>query len=355
MQRKIFLDTLRWSTVLLVMVYHVFYLWNGVGVLGGIPNAGSIPAFDLTAALVYPWFMVLLFLVSGICAAYALPRKGGRAFLKERAVKLLVPSTLGLFAFQWIAGYFNIKLGGGLDTIPSFLLYPISAVSGIGPLWFAQMLFLFSALLVLIRRIDKKDRLRTLCGRFSPYFVFLFALLLWSASYVGNLPVLTMYRFGIYFTAFLLGYLVFSHEHIQKKLTSLWLPLSLAALASIVPYGFYIYGKAFTSPAVLQSLPTNLYLWLMILALFALAGRFGDRENKVTRYLTQNSFGFYVLHYPVLLPVAYALEYHTALSPLPKYLLAALAVFVGTFLLHELIRRIPILRFLVLGIKKQKQ
>ena len=34
--RKHFLDNLRWGTVLSVLVYHVFYLYNAEGVLGGV-------------------------------------------------------------------------------------------------------------------------------------------------------------------------------------------------------------------------------------------------------------------------------------------------------------------------------
>lgn len=31
--RKLYLDQLRWTTVLLVLVYHVFYLFNDLGLL----------------------------------------------------------------------------------------------------------------------------------------------------------------------------------------------------------------------------------------------------------------------------------------------------------------------------------
>ena len=42
-ERKLYLDNIRWSTVLLVMFYHVCYLFNDVGILGGIPGAKNIP------------------------------------------------------------------------------------------------------------------------------------------------------------------------------------------------------------------------------------------------------------------------------------------------------------------------
>ena len=93
MRRYAYLDHIRWMTVLLVIVYHVCYLFNGVGILGGVPNARNLPFLDTISGTVYPWFMVLLFVVAGMCARFALVQQGNRAFLRNRARKLLVPSN----------------------------------------------------------------------------------------------------------------------------------------------------------------------------------------------------------------------------------------------------------------------
>ena len=122
-------------------------------------------------------------------------------------------------------------MGGALAFIPTPLVYPISVISGIGPLWFAQMLFVFSCLLVLLRRLGWAEKWREQCENLpSAVFVLLF-LPLWGAAQVLNLPVLTMYRFGIYLAAFLIGYLVLSHEAAQEALARFGLPLLAAAAA----------------------------------------------------------------------------------------------------------------------------
>ena len=46
MRRYAYLDHIRWMTVLLVIVYHVCYLFNGVGIFGGVPNARNLPFLD---------------------------------------------------------------------------------------------------------------------------------------------------------------------------------------------------------------------------------------------------------------------------------------------------------------------
>jgi hypothetical protein len=59
-----------------------------------------------------------------------------------------------------------MRLSGAFDKaeIPKAALYPVMAISGVGVLWFIQMLWLFSMLLALIRKIEK-GRLYSLCGK----------------------------------------------------------------------------------------------------------------------------------------------------------------------------------------------
>lgn len=347
--RKSFLDNIRWITVILVLVYHVFYMFNGIGIFGGIPGAESIPFFDALACVIYPWFMVLLFVVAGMSARYSLQKRTGKQFIKERAVKLLVPSTLGLFVVHWITGYLNIKMGGGLDYIPPFLVYPISVISGIGPLWFIQMLFLFSCVLVLLKKLDRHDRIWSICGKANTIVILLLFLLVWGASHILNTPVLTTYRFGIYFMAFLIGYYVFSHEEVQAAIEKICIPMLIAAIAGAVIYAFYYYGVNFTEAECLQSVITNLYLWIVVLAVIGCGKRYFDKENNLSGYMTGASFGIYILHYPVLIVVCYILQYYFEFSAIWNYLIAVAAGGVLTFALYEIVRRIPVIRFLVLG------
>lgn len=344
------MDNLRWATVLLVLVYHVCYLFNGVGILGGIPGASNLPAWDWFAAAVYPWFMVLLFLVAGMSSRFALEKRSVKEFLKERTRKLLVPSTLGLLVVHWITGYLNIKLGGGLEYIPAFLIYPIAALSGTGPLWFAQMLWLFSFVPALLKKLDREDKLWTWCGK-CPVWVWIPAgfLLLRTASQVGNLPVLTMYRFGIYLMAFLFGYFVFSHGETTDGLAKAIVPLACLALAAGCGYLLRYGGTDYTASECLQSYLTNLYAWLAVVALLGLFRRWFDRTNALCAYLTKASFGLYVLHYPAFMCVAYLLTTYFAFPAAVNYLVLLTLGTVLAFAAYELLRRIPVIRFLVLG------
>lgn len=349
--RKIYLDNIRGVTVILVMIYHVFYMFNGIGIPGGIPEAANIPAFDWIACMIYPWFMVLLFVVAGMSARYALQKRTEKQFIRERTVKLLVPSTLGLFVIHWITGYLNIKMGGGLDYIPSVLIYPISAISGIGPLWFIQMLFVFSCILILFRKIDKADRVWTLCGKANLPVVLLLFLLVFGAAQILNMPVLTMYRFGIYFAAFLIGYYIFSHEEVLEIIEKVRIPMLCLSVIAAVFYLIRYGGSNFSAPDCLQSVITNLYLWVVILAIIGCNRKYFNWETNFTRYMTKSSFGIYILHYPILIVICYILHYYTGFPAIWKYMIALVGESIITLTVNECIKRVPVLRYFVLGMR----
>lgn len=351
--REKYIDNIRWATVLLVLIYHVCYMFNSVGVPGGIPDAAGISAFDTLAYIVYPWFMALLFVVAGMSARYSLQKRTGKQFLKERTVKLLIPSTLGLFVIHWITGYFNMKMGGGLAYIPAALIYPISAVSGIGPLWFIQMLYVFSCILVLLRKVDKKDKVWTLCEKVNLPVLLLLFVLIFGAAQILNVPVLTMYRFGIYFAAFLIGYYIFSHDRVQAIIEKICRPMLCLSVLSAVLYTLYYFGKDYTSPECLQSVTTNLYLWIAILAMIGCFRKYFNRENAFTRYMTKACFGIYILHYPVLTVTCYLLHYCFKLPAIWNYVIALAAEIIITPALYEGIKRVPVVRYFVLGIKEK--
>lgn len=62
-------------------------------------------------------------------------------------------------------------------------------------------------------------------------------------------------------------------------------------------------------------------------------------------------FGIYVVHYLVVLVACSYLKLSTSLPVPAVYLLSICAVLVLSPALYEVLRRIPVLRFLVLGIR----
>ena len=219
MRRK-YLDNIRWVTILIVIIYHVIYMFNGVTTYGVIGPFSEDQPQDIFLYIVYPWFMFLLFVVSGMAARFELDHKGESGFIRNRTRKYLVPSTIGLFVFWWILGYYNMLIGGAFEsmgTVPKPVLYLIMCISGIGPLWYIQMLWLFSLILIWIRKIEK-DRVYNLAAKTNVFIIVLLGIAVYGAAQVLNTPIVVVYRFGIYGLGFLLGYFIFSHEEVMEKL-----------------------------------------------------------------------------------------------------------------------------------------
>lgn len=352
--RKIWIDNLRAGTVVLVFVYHVFYLFNASGVLGGVGQFAQSQYQDAVLCFVYPWFMILLFALAGMSARYSLEKRTRKEFISSRTKKLLAPSTLGLFVFWWILGYFNMWLGGGIEFIPgdglgrAAIIYLISVLSGIGPLWFAQLLWVYSLFLVFLGQLDIDGKVWKLGERANEVVVLLCGLFLWGGAQVLNAPVITIYRFGVYVVAFLLGYYLLSCGKVQEMLAKWHWPLLATALGMGVGYVAVYFGQNYTEGAVLESVFTNAYAWVATLAAIGCARVWLDRETKVSRWLVSKSWGIYVCHYLPLLAAAWAL-YQTGLPAPAVYLLTALLGGIGTLGLYGVLRRIPVVKRLVLG------
>lgn len=355
--RRIYLDNIRWITVCIVVIYHVIYIFNGVQPFGVIGPFQEHQIQDAFQYLVYPWFMALLFVVSGMSARYYLEGHSTKQFIRDKTRKLLVPSTIGLFVFQWILGYYNMKISGALESfqnVPGVVRYIIMAVSGIGVLWYIQVLWLFSMLLLLVRKIEK-DRIWKAGAKAPVWFLLCLTVCDYGAAQILNTPVVTVYRFGIYGFCFFAGYFLFSHDEVVERLCRWWGILSMAAVGLGIFYMVHYFGENYAMEPVINNLAACVYCWIAILAILAFMKKYGDRENKVTRWMGKKSWGIYVFHY---LPLALTAYYLTKLAPeLPAgivYLAVGISAFAGALLLYEIISRIPVIRWCVLGLKKEK-
>ena len=359
--RKHWIDNLRWVTVLLVLFYHVIYFYNNKGVFGGIGGFGDGPQYqDVVMYILYPWFMPILFILAGISARYALEKHDSKEWFKARTRKLLVPGTIGLFVFHWMVGYFNTVVAsreGVFDGVPGVVKYFIMAFSGIGPLWFVQVLWLLCLVLLLVRVLDKNDKFWNWCGKAGIVPIILMGILFWAGEHTlirsprpDSLDgLLNLYKPLFYLIPFLMGYFVFSHDEVQEKLSKVWAPLLICAAISGIILIATTFGQDNTSPEYLGSPLNCLYGWLMCLAMMAWFKAKFDFTGKFAGYMTKSSFGIYIVHYLVIAAVGYNLKVHTNLPPAAMYAILTVAVFTLSPLLYETIRRIPVVKWCVLG------
>lgn len=356
--RKYYIDNIRWITVVLVVIYHVIYMFNGIitdGVIGPVTDSH---VQDAVPYMLYPWFMVILFIISGMCAKYYLDSHSDKEFFLVRTRKLLVPSTVGVFVFGWVQGYFSMAVSDAFhnlpDTMPGFIRYLIMSFSGIGVLWTIQVLWICSVVLLIVRRIEK-GRLYEFGGRVTMPVLLFLGILVWGAAQVLNTPVICVYRFGIYGCCFLLGYYVFAHEEVTDLLKEYCVPLLFATASLAFVYLYFYYGQNYAqSPAVNCPLAVA-YAWIACLAVLGCGKQWGNQTGRFASFMAKKSFGLYVFHYLALSAAAYILTKYTQVIGGIVYIITAAAAFGGGFLLYEIISKIPVIRWCVLGIKKGKK
>ncbi|MCI7129093.1 MAG: acyltransferase family protein [Lachnospiraceae bacterium] len=366
-QRKAWLDNIRWMTIVIVVIYHVFYYYHNIGVdpmfKGLAPNPAveggkaAVTPVALFQYFVYPWFMMLLFVVSGIVANIVLKKKNLKAFLSERVNKLLVPSTLGILTMQWLGGYlisFNYFTADEKAGIPGFVRYLIYCVTGIGALWFCHVLFVCCLLLALIKKIDKNDLLTTLGSKASLPVLFLLTIVVIGAAQLLNTPI-TTYRMCLYPLAFLLGYYVFSNETVQLTTRKYaWLFLTIGIAAEIA-YICKDYGQYYADHAVQNDPIAVIAAWFMVLAIVGMAQQLLNFSNTFTAYMSKAGWGIYIIHINVMLLTNTLLKPVAGTVPMCViYLIELVAAFGASILLWEILRRIPVVRWLLFGIERRK-
>lgn len=360
--RRHYLDNIRWVTVILVVIYHVLFMYNSVGLaVGTLPTQG--PHYqDALLYLMYPWFMLILFIISGVSSRIYLEKHTVREFIRSRTDKLLVPSTLGLFVWCWAQGWISMKISqaAGADTVPDSVPAPVKYIimvlSGISVLWFIQLLWVFSIVLALVRKCEK-GKLHELCGKANTPIVVLLAVPLFFAGLVLNTPMITVYRFGYYGFGFLVGYFLFSQEAVIDRLRKyrfifLTAAAALGALYTVMYFG-QNYADASAHIEVINSIPAVAFAWAAVLAIFSCAREWFDKETPLTRFMTKKSFGVYMFHYLGISAVALFLcRFSTPLAA--RYAAVLVGGLAAGFILPEIIGRIPVVRYFAMGIRKPK-
>ena len=161
-----------------------------------------------------------------------------------------------------------------------------------------------------------------------------------------------LYKPVFYFIVFMMGYLVFSHDKVQETLGRFWIPMMIFAAIAGAVLVVTTFGQNNTTPQYMASPLNCLYGWLMCLAMMGWFKAKFDKTNAFAGYMTRSSFGFYIVHYLVIASLGYMMKYHTTLPPVAIYLILTVAVFTLSPAIYEITRRIPFLRWAILGEKK---
>lgn len=399
-QRRYELDWLRAFVVLGLIPAHAAVIFSTTADLF-IKNNQTSMLLSVLGAFAGAWGMPLLFLVAGASAYFALNRRTGGAYLKERILRLIVPfvfATLVIVPVQVYVIALNIPNAAQvvglpihnpdyLSSYPAFYVeylidyfYFITHFSTSmamifwGHLWFIPRLFAYALVTLPLFFFFKSPRGLRLIAALSDFLrhrgaIFLFALplviveLLVKVSQVNALtahwPLYDDWvQFAFYLVYFIYGYLVFAIGSMPGAITrhgwaAFWLGVVTFALALSVAKGLAINPLSY-SLGYIFGLPIRSFVgWFWVIAILSMAFRRLGFTNGLLRYLNDAAFPIYVLHLPVLAIVGIyviGLDMPWALK-FVVIIVAALTLTVG---LYELgVRHIGVMRMLF-GLKPRR-
>jgi fucose 4-O-acetylase-like acetyltransferase len=302
-------------------------------------------------AIIQSFALGFFFLISGYFTPGSYMRKGPRAYIKDRLIRLGIPLLVYFFVINPLMAYtLYVRLMG--KVIPAENLFET------GPLWFVEALLIFTVAFHVWRRYfpDKTNKFR------APQNMDLlkFALLLSAANFVVRIwwkigdgfSNLQFAYFPGYISLFVLGVIAFQNKWFADFSSSVgirWLKISGVSIL-FIPVIMFLGGATedlapFMGGPHWQSLALS--TWEAFVGIGLIAGLlviFRQRLNsqgKFLQVLSENTYTVYIIHAPIVVFFSYAIrDWH--LYPLLKFGFAGTVELVLCFLIsHFVIRKIP--------------
>lgn len=372
--RLAWIDNLRAFAILLVVNMHACVTYSHVGDWYVMSNrepalAEKIP-FIFWQGHMQAFFMGLLFFIAGYFAQLSLARKGPAVFLRDRVIRLGLPTLLYMLV---IHPFIVIGLNPwNADFPPAGKHYIHYVTSGeflgeSGPLWFAFALLIFCTVFAAWRTLRPAAPVINPALPAGATRLCLFGLGLAATTFI----VRTLQPIGVswlnfqfcFFAQYVIAFTVGIAAARRNWLITLaaspvarragWLaliggPLLLATIMilggpptgpDVNPYNGGWHPQA-AGIALWEQL-AGLGLSLGLIALFS--AKF-NASGSVSRWLADRSFGVYVLHAPVLVALTMAMRPWEGASPYLLIFLLTVGGLIGSLLLADIAHRIPGLR-----------
>jgi len=311
------------------------------------------------------FFMGLFLLISAYFVPGSYDRKGASHFLKDRLVRLGIP----LAVYSWIINPLFVYFSFYRNRMSLWQFFPGEYFRGgeyigQGPLWFVEVLLIFSLIYVLWRFLFRSRPNKL--SRETPFprnrTIALFALLLGVAGFLVRLvfvvdidrfiPLnLQLPFFAQYIALFIVGLIAYRRNWFQSladKTGRLWLGIGFALIlfwAPMMVFNGAINGDSFQKGGLYWQ--SFVYaLWESFLCVSLCIGviyafrRYLNRQNRVSAFFVKNAYTAYLVHAPIITFLALIMQDIT-LYPLVKWAILAIIAVPISFGLSSFIRRLP--------------
>jgi surface polysaccharide O-acyltransferase-like enzyme len=365
--RLFFIDNLRVALTMLVIVHHLAITYGAAGAWYYQDPNRNMPTTIILSLLVatdQAFFMGLFFLISAYFTPGSYDRKGGRAFLWERFLRLGIPLLVYDLVLDPLVMY--ISLANGLHEsywrfYGSFLLS--LKMVGAGPSWFIETLLYFAVLYAVGRWLAGKRGGLPAARHDLPstYRIILFILALTAVTFVmrvwwplGSYQILgfQLAGFAQYISLFVIGLVAYRRDwflRFSSMSGKAWLFVSIAMIL-LLPVIGVISGaighiNLFEGGLHWQALVYALWESVVCVGLsIGLLSLFRERFNaqgRLSKALAASAYTAYLIHPLIIVPLAYAVR-NIELYPLLKFALVVIVAVPLCFVVSYAVRKLPL-------------
>lgn len=348
--RKHYIDNLRWIIILLLIPYHAAMAWN----VWGEPNYmyfGNNNVISSIVVFLSPYLMPALFLMAGICTRFSLQKRTFKQYILERFKKLLIPFVFGVSLIMplmtYIADKFNCGYEGNFFQHYFIFFTKFTDLTGadggfsVGQFWFVLYLFFISMIAVIIIALQKGIILE--CKKDIP--LWLVCLLGFPLLFLSELLSIGGKSIAEYTYLFLVGYYVFTNNNIINKIEKYrYFFLCIGLMATVLNVYMFIWSD--TRFRFFGAIIKFTSEWFMLIALIGIGKKYLDFSGKVSRYMSQRSFAFYILHYIWIILFQFLMFDICGNNTVLLYIVPILLAYSITFLCCEICIRMPLFCFL---------
>jgi surface polysaccharide O-acyltransferase-like enzyme len=359
-QRYEFLDWLRVIAIFVLIFFHTGMLFVGWG--WHITNDQVIESLQRPMDLAHRLRMPLLFVIAGAGMWFALQRRSGAGFTRERTLRLLIPAIIGMFLIvppqiyieriahgEWHGGYLDFFIHRVLQFQP----YPAGNFSW-HHLWFVVYLYVYALLLLPLMLWWRKARPVLKPGA----WILLLALplglnetLLKPIFPETHNLVHDWYIFIHYLLLTVYGFALASSPaswdwlaKFRRVALAIALTITIGGM-SLINAGLFVRGK----PVDLMF--ANVFTWTWIMVFLGFGRQYLSFGNRLLSWARDASYPIYILHQTVIILIGYFVI-RQPWAPWTKYWVVAASTLVTCVLLYEfLVRRVGVLRF-AFGMKR---
>jgi glucans biosynthesis protein C len=363
--RAYYLDYLKMVLCSLVIIHHTAIAYGAMGgwcylapeLVGGWTRV----TLSTLLAVNQAFFMSLFFCISAYLLPNSVDRKGPRAFLKQRALRLGVPLLVYTFLVHPSLLYaIRVHTHTTTETWHKFFWSAITETPNTGHMWFVLALLVFECSYVGFRSFSNFSVARfTKDWSPSHWHVVGFVLACSALAFAlrqrfpigSNIVGVQLGFFGLYIGMYGLGIVAKRNgwfDRLSFANVSLWfffatvlLPFIVSAIVSVqrAPDRLRLYVGGLHWEALLLTLWESVtcvgicgFLWVSF-------RQWANLRTRLSRF-SPDTYALYVIH-PLLVVGATMLLEPVPLTPLAKFFLVSFLGIIGGFMIAHGLRRLP--------------